>query len=165
MDFHKRNQGEALKSVKFKRSILAMCVMALSAPSFAQTEAPSDVEEVIITGQRENLQNAQEIKRNASTVVDSISAEDIGSLPDRSVLEAMQRIPGVSIERFAAAKLRNHYQHTEAEHAAGGPARRQHILRQRQGSEGQARGGQTRHRDGAPVPQQKRRSEGEARRL
>ena len=109
MDFHKRNQGEALKSVKFKRSILAMCVMALSAPSFAQTEAPSDVEEVIITGQRENLQNAQEIKRNASTVVDSISAEDIGSLPDRSVLEAMQRIPGVSIERFAAANDPDHF--------------------------------------------------------
>ena len=110
MDFHKRNQGEALKSVKFKRSILAMCVMALSAPSFAQEPQQEEaIEEVLITGQRVNLENAQETKRNASTVVDSISAEDIGSLPDRSVLEAMQRIPGISIERFAAANDPDHF--------------------------------------------------------
>ncbi len=111
MGFHKNNQGDAVKSVRFKRSMLAMCVMALSAPSFAQDAPKNDdaVEEVIITGQRANLQSAQEIKRNASTFVDSISSEDIGSLPDRSVLEAMSRIPGVSIERFAAANDPDHF--------------------------------------------------------
>lgn len=112
MDYKKRNQGEAFKSVRFKRSMLAMCVMALSAPSFAQETKKEDatsVDEVIITGQRANLQNAQEIKKNASTFVDSISSEDIGSLPDRSVLEAMQRVPGVSIERFAAANDPDHF--------------------------------------------------------
>jgi TonB-dependent receptor len=111
MGIHKNNRGDAFKSVRFKRSLLAMCVMALSAPSFAQTAPKTDdaVEEVIITGQRANLQNAQEIKRNAATFVDSISSEDIGSLPDRSVLEAMQRIPGVSIERFAAANDPDHF--------------------------------------------------------
>jgi len=111
MGIHKNNRGDAFKSVRFKRSLLAMCVMALSAPSFAQDAPKTDdaVEEVIITGQRANLQNAQEIKRNASTFVDSISSEDIGSLPDRSVLEAMQRIPGVSIERFAAANDPDHF--------------------------------------------------------
>lgn len=110
MDYKKRNQGEAFKSVRFKRSMLAMCVMALSAPSLAQDAPKEDgVEEVIITGQRANLQSAQEIKKNASTFVDSISSEDIGSLPDRSVLEAMSRIPGVSIERFAAANDPDHF--------------------------------------------------------
>ncbi|HOY24353.1 MAG TPA: TonB-dependent receptor plug domain-containing protein, partial [Cellvibrio sp.] len=111
MGIHKNNQGDTVKGVRFKRSMLAMCVMALSAPSFAQDAPKKDdaVEEVIITGQRANLQNAQEIKRNASTFVDSISSEDIGSLPDRSVLEAMQRIPGVSIERFAAANDPDHF--------------------------------------------------------
>lgn len=105
---HKNNRGEALNGVRFKRSMLAMCVMALSAPTFAQS-ADESVEEVIITGQRANLQSAQEIKKNASTFVDSISSEDIGSLPDRSVLEAMSRIPGVSIERFAAANDPDHF--------------------------------------------------------
>ncbi|WP_459542203.1 TonB-dependent receptor [Cellvibrio mixtus] len=83
-----------------------MCIVALSAPGFAQTD---NVEEIVVSGTRANLQNAQEIKKNANTFVDSISAEDIGSLPDRSVLEAMSRVPGVSIERFAAANDPDHF--------------------------------------------------------
>jgi len=106
------DKNSNLERITFKKSLLAMCIMAISAPSFAQDavkkETASDVEEVLVTGQRANLQNAQEIKRNAATVVDSISSEDIGSLPDRSVLEAMQRIPGVSIERFSAANDPDH---------------------------------------------------------
>lgn len=93
----------------FKRTALAACVMALSSsPSFAQEEG-ADLEEVIVTGTRANLQNAQDIKREADTFVDAISAEDIGSLPDRSVLEAMQRIPGVSVERFAGPDDPDHF--------------------------------------------------------
>lgn len=93
----------------FRRSLLTLCIMALAAPTFAQTDDNGSLEEVVVTGVRANLQNAQDIKRNASTVVDSISAADIGSLPDRSVLEAMQRIPGVSIERFASANDPDHF--------------------------------------------------------
>jgi TonB-dependent receptor len=112
MVFHKNQKTALQQGVKFKKSMLAMCIMALSAPSFAQdTTATQDenVEEIIVSGVRSNLQNAQEIKKNSNTFVDSISAEDIGSLPDRSVLEAMSRIPGVSIERFAAANDPDHF--------------------------------------------------------
>lgn len=93
----------------FRRSLLALCIMTLAAPSLAQSENQGNLEEIIVTGVRANLENAQDIKRNASTFVDSISANDIGSLPDRSVLEAMQRIPGVSIERFASANDPDHF--------------------------------------------------------
>ena len=99
--------------VKFKKSMLAMCVVALSAPSIAQEsdaqKNENNVEELIVSGVRTSLQNAQDIKRESNTFVDSISSSDIGSLPDRSVLEAMQRIPGVSIERFAAADDPDHF--------------------------------------------------------
>lgn len=114
MVYHKNQKNNASQQgVRFKKSLLAMCVMALSAPSFAQDatdeeNANANVEEIVVQGMRSNLQNAQEIKRNADTFVDAISAEDIGSLPDRSVLEAMQRVPGVSIERFAAANDPDH---------------------------------------------------------
>ena len=67
------------------------------------------VEEVVVQGTRQSLQNAQDIKRDADTFVDAISSSDIGSLPDRSVLEAMQRLPGVSIERFAAKNDPDHF--------------------------------------------------------
>jgi len=56
--------------------------------------------EIIVSGFRGALQNAQTIKRNADTFVDVITAEDIGALPDRSVAEALQRVPGVNIGRF-----------------------------------------------------------------
>lgn len=110
MVYHKKEMYGSQPGVRFKKSLLAVCVMALSAPSFAQTAATEEnVEEIIVSGVRTNLQNAQDVKRNADTFVDSISAADIGSLPDRSVLEAMQRIPGVSIERFAASDDPDHF--------------------------------------------------------
>jgi len=95
----------------FKKSMLAMCVMAMGAPSLAQAQAADGplLEEIVVSGVRQNLENAQDIKRNADTFVDAISADDIGSLPDRSVLEAMQRMPGVSIERFQAPDDPDHF--------------------------------------------------------
>jgi iron complex outermembrane recepter protein len=106
MVFQKNNQNGMQRGRVFKKSMLAMCVMAIGAPSLAQDEA---VEEIVVTGARANLQSAQEIKKNATTFVDSISAEDIGALPDRSVLEAMSRIPGISIERFAGKDDPDHF--------------------------------------------------------
>ncbi|RZI60147.1 MAG: TonB-dependent receptor, partial [Zymomonas sp.] len=58
---------------------------------------------------RANLDSAQNRKRNADTVVDSISAEDIGSFPDKSVAEALQRVPGVTVVRFAGTDDTSHF--------------------------------------------------------
>ncbi|GBF57930.1 vitamin B12 transporter BtuB [Candidatus Phycosocius bacilliformis] len=71
---------------------------AEATPPAAEEEAP--VEVVVVTGFRRSLQNAQSIKRSLDTVVDVVTAEDIGALPDRSVAEALQRIPGINISRF-----------------------------------------------------------------
>ncbi|NTS65547.1 TonB-dependent receptor [Sphingomonas sp. HHU CXW] len=66
-------------------------------------------EDVVVTGIRRSLQSAQAIKKNSDVVVDSISSEDIGALPDRSVTEALQRVPGVSISRFSAGVDPDHF--------------------------------------------------------
>lgn len=101
----------AKQGITFKKSMLAMCVMAMGSPTLAQTASEEQplLEEIVVSGVRQNLENAQDIKRNADTFVDAISSEDIGSLPDRSVLEAMQRMPGVSIERFQAPDDPDHF--------------------------------------------------------
>lgn len=66
-----------------------------------QSPVPESVErEIVVTGIRGALESAREIKRNASTFVDSLSASDIATLPDLSVAEALGRIPGVTISRF-----------------------------------------------------------------
>ena len=111
MDYKNRNRGEAFKSVRFKRSMLAMCVMALSAPSFAQDAPKKDetVEEVVVTGMKEALGSAQENKRNADTVIESITAKDLGAFPDKSVAEALQRVAGITVNRFAASGDTAHF--------------------------------------------------------
>ena len=64
---------------------------------------------IVVTGIRQSLANSQNIKRRSDTVVDAITAEDIGALPDRSVTEALQRVPGVAINRFAGSNDPDHF--------------------------------------------------------
>ncbi|MBC7989303.1 MAG: TonB-dependent receptor [Luteimonas sp.] len=62
-----------------------------------------ELDTVVVTGIRGAVYRAQDIKRSADTFVDSVTAEDIGALPDRSVTETLSRIPGVTIDRFLSA--------------------------------------------------------------
>lgn len=89
-------------------SVLATAMLAGVAQAQVD-DTPTEDDEVVVTGIRQSLQNAQAIKRNADTFVDSITASDIGALPDRSVLEAIQRVPGVSISRFAGGSDPDHF--------------------------------------------------------
>ncbi|WP_445776005.1 TonB-dependent receptor [Shewanella sp.] len=107
------------KKKSFKYSVLASAIIALMSHSALaeeeqvnqeETQEQQDTIEVIkVSGQRGNIISAQNMKLAADTVVDAISAEDIGALPDRSVLEAISRLPGVAIERFAAADDPDHF--------------------------------------------------------
>lgn len=109
--FTSKNKMTEMSGKGFKRSLLAVSIMALSVPSFAQTANNSGeaLDEVVVTGMRNSLNSAQELKRNADTVKDVITASDIGALPDKSVTEALQRVPGVTIERFASSEDPKHY--------------------------------------------------------
>ncbi len=71
---------------------------ATSTSSADQTEV-SDLEAVQVVGIRPSLQKAAELKREASQIIDVITAEDVGKLPDDNVAEALQRVPGVQIAR------------------------------------------------------------------
>ena len=68
-------------------------------PAKADAAQP-DTQVIVVTGIRSSLQNAAQIKRKASTFVDSITASDVSALPDLSVAEALQRVPGVTVTRF-----------------------------------------------------------------
>lgn len=106
-----KSKHTEMPSQRFKRSLLAVSIVALSAPVLAQNNNDSEntMEEVVVVGMRSSIDNAQELKRSADTVKDVITASDIGALPDKSVTEALQRVPGVTIERFAASDDPNHF--------------------------------------------------------
>ncbi len=75
---------------------IALPAAAQSPPSGQQAE---NLDEVVVTGIRSSLQKSLDMKRDASGVVDVITAEDIGKFPDSNVAASLQRVPGVSIQR------------------------------------------------------------------
>jgi len=107
-----RTEGRAAWGLGVSTAAL-MTAFAVPTAAWAQetpaAEEATDPDTVVVTGFRESLQNAQSRKRTSDTIVDSVTAEDIGALPDRSVTETLQRIPGISINRFAAGIDPDHF--------------------------------------------------------
>jgi iron complex outermembrane receptor protein len=75
--------------------------LPLLAPISAHAQGAADeaIEEITAYGVRRSLDNAADIKRNSDTIVDAITAEDIGLFSDNNIAEALQRVPGVQLER------------------------------------------------------------------
>ena len=63
------------------------------------TGTPVESEDIVVTGIRRSLSNANDIKRQSPFIVDAIAAEDLGKFPDQNVAESLQRITGVAITR------------------------------------------------------------------
>lgn len=106
-------------------SLLALIGTGLAVPAFAQGAAdvsPPDAapqqaarasedqtDAIVVTGRRAALQSADDRKRKAETIIDSVVADDAGKLPDNSITEVLQRVSGVTIVRFAALNDPDHY--------------------------------------------------------
>jgi TonB-dependent receptor len=56
-------------------------------------------EQVVVTGYRYSIEKSLDQKREANSIVEVITAEDIGKFPDKNVADALQRVPGVIIDR------------------------------------------------------------------
>lgn len=65
----------------------------------ASGEAVTEVDDVIVQGLRQSLESAVSIKRDADQIVDAITAEDLGAFSDNNIGEALERVPGVQLER------------------------------------------------------------------
>ncbi|WP_348698197.1 TonB-dependent receptor [Duganella fentianensis] len=103
---------------QFKKTAIAMGLAqmtmmlsssAMARPADADQQASGSIETVQVTGQRAALQSAQKIKQNSDEIVDSIVAEDMGKLPDRSVTEVLQRVVGVTIDRTMSKSDPEHF--------------------------------------------------------
>jgi len=59
----------------------------------------STLDTIQVTGVRSSLQKSQVIKQDFIGTVDAVSAEDVGKFPDQNVADALQRVPGISVDR------------------------------------------------------------------
>ena len=80
--------------------VAAGCAVLIVTTSgaFAQSSAP-ELNTVTVTGIRKGIEDAISVKRNSDAIVESISAEDIGKLPDTTIAESLARLPGVTTQR------------------------------------------------------------------
>ena len=95
----------------------AMIAIAAGAPAYAQSANPAGSDEaqradaaatsaeeanneIVVTGFRAALESAVATKKETDQVVESVSAEDIGKLPDQSIAESIARLPGVAAQRI-----------------------------------------------------------------
>jgi iron complex outermembrane receptor protein len=90
------------KELKFFRagllSTAASGAVLIAAPAFAQdAEEPTD--EVVVTGIRKSIGDSIAVKRDNTSIVEAVSAEDIGKLPDFSIAESLSRLPGLAAQR------------------------------------------------------------------
>ncbi|CAM4089895.1 TonB-dependent receptor [Roseateles saccharophilus] len=86
------------------RGVIQLALLSAGGVAFAQTQSdadktPSSLETVVVTGTRAAILNALKRKQNSEEVVDSISADEAGKLPDKSITEVLQRVVGVNIQR------------------------------------------------------------------
>ena len=96
-----------MKNVTFTKSRLATAIAVLMASSLVQAQdtniadssASEEIEVIQISGIRGSLIRSMDVKRDASGVVDAISAEEMGKFPDTNLAESLQRITGVSVSR------------------------------------------------------------------
>ena len=101
------NQGMA---GQYRRTAIAgavaVCAMT-SGQGWAQEQAGAapapgllDAQTVVVTGVRAALEQSLRQKRNADAVVEVVTAEDIGKMPDKNVADAIQRLPGVNLTGY-----------------------------------------------------------------
>ncbi|WP_033480501.1 TonB-dependent receptor, partial [Xanthomonas phaseoli] len=95
-----------------RTTTLALCItaalycsgsaMAAGQEQPAQASTPSSTTEldtITVTGYRASLEKSQAVKRSANSIVDAISAEDIGKFPDTNAAESLAHLPGISVDR------------------------------------------------------------------
>ncbi|RBA97616.1 TonB-dependent receptor [Xanthomonas oryzae pv. oryzae] len=95
-----------------RTTTLALCItaalycsgsaMAAGQEQQAPASTPSattELDTITVTGYRASLEKSQSVKRAANSIVDAISAEDIGKFPDTNAAESLAHVPGISVDR------------------------------------------------------------------
>ncbi|WP_460760181.1 TonB-dependent receptor [Lysobacter fragariae] len=107
--------------VQLKRNLLSVALasatLMLATNAFAQSADQADttkteaekkdknaktLDTVVVTGIRAAIESAIETKQTSTSIVESVSSEDIGKLPDTSIADSIARLPGLTAQRFGS---------------------------------------------------------------
>jgi iron complex outermembrane recepter protein len=89
-------------------SAVALLMISVASGALAQTApakpAENTTQTIEVLGIRGSLQQSLQTKRSSDTLVEVISAEDVGKMPDKNIADSLQRLPGVTISSASAAE-------------------------------------------------------------
>lgn len=78
----------------------SFAMLMSAAPAFAQDSEAQEGEDVVVTtGIRQSIEDSLKLKRDSGSIIEAITAEDIGKLPDVSIADSLARLPGVTAQR------------------------------------------------------------------
>jgi len=100
------DRGETMSNkAKFTTTVswFAMLFASFQCALAQSSDNTQSLETVVVTGVRASMASAMEVKKNASQFMDSIVAEDIGKLPDNTIIDAMEHITGVQVQHTSGA--------------------------------------------------------------
>src|SRR3982751_3448278 len=86
------------------RTAVTAALAGMTALSATAQEQAADNSVVVVTGIRKSYADAVNMKRDTLEITDSISSDGLGRFPDLNVGEAIQRIPGVQLNREAGSR-------------------------------------------------------------
>ncbi len=95
----RRRAGARRAAQQFTPIALACATLAMAAGEVMAQPADPASQTVVITGIRRSIETSIATKRNSDSIVEAISAEDIGKLPDVSIAESLARLPGLTAQR------------------------------------------------------------------
>ena len=93
-----------------RKNLLAISIVAALGASGtvvaqdAPKTDPKDLDTIVVTGIRGSVEKSLEVKRDAKSHVEVVTAEDIGKMPDKNVADSLQRLPGVTISSAGASE-------------------------------------------------------------
>ncbi len=94
-----RNSSKSAPAFKAKPVALACAMAVLTAGAAYAQQSTDSLGTVTVTGIRAGIESAIALKRNADSIVEAVSAEDIGKLPDASIADSIARLPGLAAQR------------------------------------------------------------------
>jgi iron complex outermembrane receptor protein len=85
-------------------SLVAPLAYSQTAPTTPVADTGAPLEEVVVTGLRFSLEQSLEKKHAATTLVEVVTAEDIGKMPDKNIADSLQRVPGMTLSSAGATE-------------------------------------------------------------
>jgi iron complex outermembrane recepter protein len=88
-----KNRGNSVAAA------VAAALAGASGATYAQSAPDEPLDEVVVSGIRHSIESSIALKKDSTSIVESITAEDIGKLPDTSIAESIARLPGLAAQR------------------------------------------------------------------